>query len=198
MISVYSIKPKFQQLLRPILAMLFKMGFTANAITVASILLSLILGIIFWFYADNSWVFLVIPLGLLLRMALNALDGMMARTYNMQSKLGEILNEIGDVVSDIFIFFPLIKLPFINVYILFAFIVLSVINEFSGVLAKAISGERRYDGPMGKSDRALCIGLMCLLIYFWQDAQQYVNYALGMMIFLLIISTFTRLKKTIA
>ncbi len=198
MISVYSIKPKFQQLLRPILEILYKMGCTANAITVASILLSLILGVIFWFYADNSWAFLVIPFGLLLRMALNALDGMMARTYNMQSKLGEILNEIGDVVSDIFIFFPLIKLPFINVYLLFAFIVLSVINEFSGVLAKAISGERRYDGPMGKSDRALCIGLMCLLIYFWNDAQLYINYALGIMIFLLIISTYTRLKKTIA
>jgi CDP-diacylglycerol---glycerol-3-phosphate 3-phosphatidyltransferase len=197
MISVYNIKPKFQQLLRPILVGLYKMGVTANAITVASILLSLGLGVVFWFNFDENWVFLLISFGLLLRMALNALDGMMARTYNMQSKLGEILNEIGDVISDIFIFFPLIQLPFVHQNLLFIFILLSVINEFSGVLSKAISGERRYDGPMGKSDRALFIGLICLLVYFWKDAYLYVNYALGLMIFLLLISTYTRLKKTI-
>lgn len=50
-------------------------------------------------------VFLALPIGLLIRMALNALDGMMARTYNQTSKKGELLNEIGDVVSDVFVFF---------------------------------------------------------------------------------------------
>ncbi len=198
MISVYNIKPKFQQLLRPVLDKLYRLGCTANAITVTAILLSFVLGVVFWFYWDKPFVFLLIPFGLLLRMALNALDGMMARTYNMQTQLGEILNELGDVVSDVFIFFPLIRLPFIDAGLLFIFIILSIINEFSGVLSKAMSGTRRYDGPMGKSDRALCIGLMCLLLYFWKDAQLYVNYVFGLMILLLIISTYTRLKKTIS
>src|SRR5690606_19623268 len=103
--------------------------------------------------------FLALPVGLLLRMALNALDGMMARTYYQQSKAGEVLNEIGDIVSDIFIFFPLLIFEGQIVYLIVIFICLSIINEFAGLIGKVVSGERRYDGPMGKSDRAFIMGL---------------------------------------
>lgn len=33
-------------------------------------------------------------------MALNAIDGMLAREFNQQSTLGAILNEVGDIISD--------------------------------------------------------------------------------------------------
>jgi phosphatidylglycerophosphate synthase len=39
-------------------------------------------------------------------MALNALDGMLARECNQQTRLGAILNETGDVISDIALYFP--------------------------------------------------------------------------------------------
>src|SRR5699024_2953814 len=44
------------------------------------------------------------------------------------------------------------------------FVLLSVTSEMAGVIAEAASGERRYDGPMGKSDRAFLIGLLSVLI----------------------------------
>jgi len=87
MISFYKIKPKFQKLLKPILVGLYKLGITANQITVSSIILSFLIGFSLWFHPYYHWGLLVVPIGLLIRMALNALDGMMARTYNMQSKL---------------------------------------------------------------------------------------------------------------
>jgi CDP-diacylglycerol--glycerol-3-phosphate 3-phosphatidyltransferase len=34
-------------------------------------------------------------------MALNAIDGMLAREHDMQSPLGAMLNELGDVLSDV-------------------------------------------------------------------------------------------------
>ncbi len=196
MISVYNIKPKFQALLRPILLKLHAWGVSPNGLTLAAIALSFVAGLLFWQY-DNPIAYLIVAAALLLRMALNALDGMMARTYKMQSRLGEVLNEAGDVVSDLFIFFPFLKLPFINTYLLFAFIILAVINEFAGVLGKAMGGERRYEGPMGKSDRALFLGLICIVLYFWPAAQQYMNITFGLAILLLLISTFTRLKKAL-
>ena len=197
MISVYSIKPKFQQLLRPVLVALHGMGVTANALTLTAIALSAATGLVFWL-SDSRYIFLMVPLVLLIRMALNALDGMMARTYNMQSRLGEILNEMGDVVSDIFLFFPFVKVSFLNTYLLFAFILLAVVNEFAGILSKAMGRERRYDGPMGKSDRALFVGLGCVLMFFFPvSVQEYGNYGLILAIILLIISTFTRLKKAL-
>ena len=92
---------------------------------------------------------MIVAFGLLLRMMLNALDGMMARIYNLQSKLGEVLNEVGDIVSDVAIYFPLIIFESLRIEIAIIIILLSIINEFCGLMAKVISGERRYDGPMG-------------------------------------------------
>ncbi|QDP84935.1 CDP-alcohol phosphatidyltransferase family protein [Chryseobacterium sp. SNU WT5] len=197
MISVYQLKPKFQQLLNPVLLFLHKRKVTANQITIASIILSMIIGILFWNADSYNWFFLSLPIGLLLRMALNALDGMMARKFNQMSKLGEVLNEVGDIVSDVIIFFPLLKFQPDSLYLVVAFIVLSVINEFSGLLGKVIGEDRRYEGPMGKSDRALLLGVYGIVTFIGVHISSYSNYIFGAVILLLLISTFTRLKKAL-
>jgi CDP-diacylglycerol---glycerol-3-phosphate 3-phosphatidyltransferase len=196
MISFYQIKPKFQQLLSPILTALYKMGVTANMITWAAILLSILTGVLIWIHPYGI-IFLVLPISLLIRMALNALDGMMARTYHMQSKKGEILNELGDIVADLFIFFPLFYLFHLDLFCLLAFLFLLVINEYVGILAKAVSGTRRYDGPMGKSDRAFLVGLTSLILYFNSSLIFYTNYIFIFASILLIISTSVRVIKTL-
>lgn len=197
MISIYKLKPKFQQLLTPVLLFLHRNKITANQITVSSILLSVVIGILFWNADYSKWFFLGLPIGLLIRMALNALDGMMARKFNQTSKLGEILNEIGDIVSDVIIFFPLLKFQPEILYLVIIFIVLSVINEFAGLLGKAVGKDRRYDGPMGKSDRALILGLYGLLIFFGVNISGISDAVFGIIIALLVISTYSRLKKSL-
>ncbi|KFF24084.1 CDP-alcohol phosphatidyltransferase family protein [Chryseobacterium vrystaatense] len=197
MISVYKLKPKFQQLLTPVLLFLHKNHITANQITVSSILLSVVIGVLFWNADESRWFFLSLPIGLLLRMALNALDGMMARKFNQTSKLGEVLNEVGDIVSDVIIFFPLLKFQPESLYLIIIFIVLSIINEFAGLIGKAIGKERRYDGPMGKSDRALILGVYGLAVFFGADISGISKYIFGLLIILLIISTYIRLKKSL-
>lgn len=197
MISMYNIKPRFQELLKPIVAFLYKLGVTANQLTLSAIFLSFTMGVGLWF--SNVWHlgFLFVPIGLLFRMALNALDGMMARGYNMQTKLGEALNEIGDVTSDMFIYIPLIQIPGVSAEIISFFVGLSVVNEFAGVLGKVIGKERRYDGPMGKSDRALAIGLLCLCLYFYELESIYINTTIALCIGLMVVSTFIRIQKSL-
>ncbi|ANF51279.1 CDP-alcohol phosphatidyltransferase [Chryseobacterium glaciei] len=197
MISVYKLKPKFQQLLTPILLFLNKKKITANQITISSILLSVIIGVLFWNADISKWFFLSLPIGLLIRMALNALDGMMARKFNQTTKLGEVLNEIGDIVSDVIIFFPLLKFQPESLYLIIVFIILSIINEFAGLIGKAVGKERRYDGPMGKSDRALILGLYGLIAFFGVNISNYSQYIFGLIILLLLISTYTRLKNSL-
>lgn len=197
MISVYKIKPAFQQLLQPVLIGLRNRGVTPNQLTILAILLSFLLGYLFVSFPKRPYVLLLVPLGLFLRMALNALDGMMARQFKLQSKLGEVLNEVGDIVSDLALILPLLMVPEINQWIIISFALLTVLNEFAGVLGKAMGGERRYDGPMGKSDRVLVIGLFCLIWYFWPDLPNYGNYIFGAVNVLVIVSTFVRLKKSI-
>ncbi len=197
MISIYKIKPAFQKLLKPVLELLYRMGITANQITVSAILLSLLIGLSFWFSDINRWLFLALPIGLLLRMALNALDGMMARSYNQQSKLGEVLNEAGDVISDLFIYIPLLKFFSEETYIVAVFLCLSIVNEFAGLLGKAIGSERRYDGPMGKSDRAFLISIIGILLFFQINIREYAFYIFIIINLLLILSTYNRLSAAL-
>lgn len=197
MISIYKIKPKFQKLLLPILRFFNKLGITANQITFSAIFLSIVIGVSFWFADYNSYLYLVLPIGLLLRMALNALDGMMARIYNQQSKKGELLNEFGDIFSDLIIFLPLVKYESQDILLVVLFITLSIINEFAGLLGKVISNERRYEGPMGKSDRAFVIAVYGIIGFFQVDIKNNIPLIFILLILLLIVSTVIRLKKSL-
>ena len=197
MISMYNIKPKFQELLKPTLGFLYRRGITANQLTLSAVMLSFLMGMGLWFSKEWHFGFLFVPIGLLLRMALNALDGMMARSYNMQSKLGEALNEIGDVISDMFIYIPLIKIVGVSPELVAYFVGLSIVNEFSGVIGKVIGNQRRYDGPMGKSDRAFVIGLLCLCLYFYSIPAFYINIIIALCAVLIVISSYIRIKKAL-
>ena len=165
-------------------------------ITWCAILLSAATGALMWIHPYGKML-LLLPFSLLLRMALNALDGMMARTYDMQSKKGEILNELGDVVSDFLMFFPLFKLFSLRMEILIAFLFMSLVNEYAGILGKAIVGIRQYDGPMGKSDRAFVIGFLSLVFYFTTKIASYMDSIFIVITFLLVLSTYFRIKKTL-
>ncbi len=197
MISVYGLKPAFQKLLQPALRGLRKVGVSPNQITIVSVLLSIAMGYGVLQHQQHPIALLLVPIGYLFRMGLNALDGMMARQYHMQSQLGEVLNELGDVVSDIAIIFPFVIVPGISPVIIVAFGVLAILNEFAGLLGKALGKERRYDGPMGKSDRALFIALYCLVAYFWVGIEVYANALFGVAAGLVVLSTLIRLQKAL-
>src|SRR3989442_8128861 len=83
--SIYDLKPRFQALLRPLIARLAAWGCTPNLITSVALLVSLIVGSIILYVPQKSAVLLLLPAWLFLRMALNAIDGMMARELNLKS-----------------------------------------------------------------------------------------------------------------
>jgi CDP-diacylglycerol---glycerol-3-phosphate 3-phosphatidyltransferase len=164
MTSIYDLKPRFQGLLRPLTNALAGAGITANQVTVTATLLSIVTGTTIAFWPDKHWSLLLIAPVLFIRMALNAIDGMLAREHHQASKLGAILNELGDVLSDAALYLPLALVPGIEpVWVVLA-VLLAVISEMTGVVAVQIGAARRYDGPMGKSDRALVFGAVSLLL----------------------------------
>ncbi|MBZ9934730.1 CDP-alcohol phosphatidyltransferase family protein [Mesorhizobium sp. BR1-1-16] len=167
MASVYDLKPRFQALLRPLVRQLARAGITANQVTLAAALLSIAAGVALVVFAGSRASLLLMPLVLFLRMALNAIDGMLAREHGQKSRLGALLNEIGDVVSDGALYLALVPAlaPFgaAPAPIIF-FVFAAMLTEFTGVLGLTIGGSRRYDGPMGKSDRAAAIGFLTFIL----------------------------------
>jgi CDP-diacylglycerol--glycerol-3-phosphate 3-phosphatidyltransferase len=163
MASIYDLKPRFQYLLRPLLARLVRLGATPDTITWSALLGSSGVGAIVWFASDHQFCLLLLPMWLLVRLSLNALDGMMAREFRMATSRGAMLNELGDVLSDLALYLPLAGWCVTAAWPVIAFVCGAMLTELCGVLGQALGGRRRYEGPMGKSDRAALIGALSLL-----------------------------------
>ena len=163
MITLYSLKPRFQALLRPVVAGCARAGITANQVTLAAAAGSVAVGALIALVGHPA-IFLLLPAWLLARMALNAVDGMLAREHGQKSALGAYLNEIGDVVSDAALYLPFAVLPAFPLAAVGAAVLLAALSEFAGVLGLMVGASRRYDGPMGKSDRALVFGALATWI----------------------------------
>ena len=161
MISIYQLKPRFQSLLRPFVARLDRIGITANAVTLFATFVSCALGIVLIAFGSPR-LFLLLPLWMFLRMAFNAVDGMLAREFGHKSPLGAYLNELTDVVSDAALYLPFVFVAPFGWGSIAAVIFLSALSEMTGALGPMVGAERRYDGPMGKSDRAFVFGALGL------------------------------------
>lgn len=162
--SIYRFKPAFQKILRPWAVRLDAWGVRANHVTVMACLVSVACGLMLTLGTWPALAYGVIPLWMLVRMALNALDGMLAREHGHASDMGFFLNELSDVVSDAALCLPFVHLWPEDALWLLVIVVLAALSEMAGVLGLAIGAHRRYDGPMGKSDRAFVWGVVSAVV----------------------------------
>ena len=192
--TLYDLKPKFQALLRPLVAVLAGVGVTANQVTMVAAMISVGVGGYVMINAELRWVFVLIPVWLFLRMALNAIDGMLAREFGQRSHLGAYLNELTDVVSDAALYLPFafvapFSLPWISLIIF-----LAALSEFAGALGPSIGVPRQYAGPFGKSDRALLFGALGLWIGTGMPAPDWLVWLMPMCSILLVLTVSNRVR----
>lgn len=198
MASIYDLKPAFQNLLRPPTCALAAAGVTANQVTVAAALFSAGVGACIGFYPNARWPLLLLPAFLFVRMALNAIDGMLAREHGMKSRLGAVLNEIGDVLADTALYLPLAVVPGFSPWLVVVITILAIVSEMTGVVAVQIGASRRYDGPMGKSDRAFVFGLLALLLGLGVPTGDWLRYAQIVVGALLVVTILRRARRALA
>lgn len=193
--TIYELKPKFQNLLRPLTAKLFNLGITANQVTIFACIVSVFIGFLLVKFSHISALFFILPIWLFVRMALNAIDGMLAREFNQKSALGGYLNEATDVISDSALYLPFAFITPFDWGTIMLIIFLSQLSEFLGVLGQVLGRSRRYDGPMGKSDRAFAFGLFGMLYACFGELWQWVYYLGVLIIVLLVITCINRVKS---
>lgn len=165
MASIYDVKPAFQNVLRPLVGRLAGAGVTPNQVTVAALILCHGAAIAELLVPGHA-VLLLLPPVLFVRMALNAIDGMLAREHGPVTALGTLLNELGDVLGDFVLYLPLalrVGAP-LAVTALVLIVACAALGELAGVAGVQIGASRRYDGPLGKSDRAFVFGALGLAL----------------------------------
>jgi len=195
MISIYQLKPRFQALLRPIVGRLAAAGVTANQVTLAAMLISLALGLGLFLNAGSSGAFLLLPLWMFLRMAFNAVDGMLAREFRQQSPLGAYFNELSDVVSDAALYLPFVAVAPFGWGSVGAVIFLSAVSEMAGALGPMVGAPRQYDGPMGKSDRAFLFGALGLWLGLAGSLPEAAFWILPATTLAILLNTFNRIRS---
>lgn len=193
--SIYQLKPAFQNLLRPLVQRLFDNGTTANQITVLAGVISVVVGVAIACFAQHLWVFVLIPVWMILRMALNAIDGMLAREFGQQSRLGAYLNELCDIVADCALILPFALIADVSVLIVLSVTLLALFSEYSGVLGPMVGAARRYDGPMGKSDRAFVLGVLATGIALGWISALWINVVFGVVAVLLAYTLVNRVRQ---
>ncbi|WP_434678833.1 CDP-alcohol phosphatidyltransferase family protein [Pseudomonas sp. R1-18] len=198
MISIYQLKPRFQNLLRPLVKRLFDRGITANQVTLAACAVSILVGAIAALSIPHLWVFALIPAWMILRMALNAIDGMLAREFGQKSQLGAYLNELTDVIADSALFLPFALLPGVSLWLVVLVTLLAMLTEYAGVMGPMIGASRRYDGPMGKSDRALVFGVLGAGVALGWLAPLWINIVLAVVSALLVYTLVNRIRHGLA
>ena len=192
--SIYELKPKFQNLLRPLVKRLYNAGITANQVTLTACILSILLGALLTKFADISALFFLLPVWMFLRMALNAIDGMLAREFNQKTPLGGYLNEATDVISDTALYLPFAFVAPFGWGIVAFVIFLAFMSEFLGILGQIHGSGRRYDGPMGKSDRAFVFGLIGTIYAVLCQLPSWFSWALYAVAFLLALTCINRIR----
>jgi CDP-diacylglycerol--glycerol-3-phosphate 3-phosphatidyltransferase len=193
--TIYDLKPAFQNLLRPSCRALASAGITANQVTMVALLISFVVGALFALNPATRWAALLIPLWLFLRMALNAIDGMLAREHGMQSELGGFLNELSDVAADAALYLPFAMVAGVSPMLVVVTVILSLLTEMAGVVSVQVGASRRYDGPMGKSDRAFVFGLLGLLLGLGVDLGWWANLALLIVALLTTLTIYNRVTR---
>jgi CDP-diacylglycerol--glycerol-3-phosphate 3-phosphatidyltransferase len=192
--SIYQLKPAFQRLLRPLSDGLVRAGVTPNHVTLAGVALSAAAGAALATFPGRRWPLLLLPAVLFARMALNALDGMMAREHGLRTPLGALLNELADVVADAALYLPLAWLPGVPAAAVIVAVVLAGVSELAGVAAVQVGASRRYDGPMGKSDRAFLFGALALLLGCGVAAGPWLAWVLWLAVALLALTIVNRVR----
>lgn len=197
MASLYDIKPIFQARLRPITQELATRGITANEVTLAALALSLAEGLLLWIFPGAVLPLLMLPIVLFARMALNAIDGMLAREHGQASRLGALLNEICDMAGDAALYAPLALLPGVSGGLAVIAVLIALIAEGAGLASLLTGGTRRYDGPMGKSDRALAYAALALIAASGIGGALLIDLALLAIASLGILTIFNRVRGTL-
>lgn len=148
-------------------------------------------------YTQWHWLLLLVPPFLIMRMAMNALDGLLAREYGTATVAGELFNEALDIIGDTVCYGSLFFVPDGPLLSLTLMLILSWMAEFFGVMGKGFpGGVRRHETFLGgKPDRAVWMSILALLLFFQPEFVDDIAYYLLTMSFFIFGTSVLRIRK---
>ena len=157
--GIYGVKPRFQRALGGIEGWLIERRVHPDHLTLAALVLSGLGGAALCGSHWAPWLLLLVPIVAMVRTALNALDGMVAKSTGLARPWGEVLNETCDRVADVALFAGAAFAPGSAAGLGAAVLVAMLLSSYVGTVTRAAGGRRLYSGVMGKADRMIWLSL---------------------------------------
>ena len=197
-LSTYTLKRQFQELLLPAQDLLIEKKLSPNQITSIAFTMNVIAAFSLMALERGSLLSLGLIAVFFLRMALNALDGMVAKKTNQMTWRGAVLNEVTDYLSDA-LFLLALAIYTAEAWDLWALLGFSVMaSEFVSALVFSKPGlDKVNSGPLAKSDRTVFFGI-CLFLSFLPPASQWLEFALIVAVSLSLLTCFNRFRLVVA
>jgi CDP-diacylglycerol--glycerol-3-phosphate 3-phosphatidyltransferase len=139
-------------------------GVSPDALTVAAIPVGLAGAACLLLSPTLPGLLLAIPLLAALRLVLNLLDGAVARRTGRIHPRGELLNELGDRLTDIAFLAPVAFLPGAHQGIVLLGVVGAIFASVAGLAPRAAGGERIYRGVLSKPGRMALLGVNAIAV----------------------------------
>ena len=167
--GLYRVKPAAQRLVRPLVDASVTHGVSADALTIAAIPLAALGGLCLALSDSMPVLLLAVPLLAATRLILNLIDGQVARETGTAHPMGELLNELGDRVSDLLFIGGLAFVATVGPTLALAAVVAALLSSYTGVAAKAAGVPRQYGGIMSKPGRMITLSVAAPLAFIVAD-----------------------------
>jgi CDP-diacylglycerol--glycerol-3-phosphate 3-phosphatidyltransferase len=195
MVGIYQVKPAFQHSLRGVEDWLVEHRVHPDWITYAALVLSVLGGAAIYLAPGYIWLLAAVPIVAVVRTALNALDGLVAKRTGVARAWGEVLNEFCDRLADVALIGG-VALAAPSIHLLGAcVVVLMLLTSYLAILSKAAGGRRQYAGPMGKADRMIVLAIFAVVGLFLPLDLVY-NALLGLVLAGLAVTLVQRARAT--
>ena len=193
MVGIYQVKPAFQRSLRGAEDWLVAQRVHPDQLTYAALALSGLGGLCLYVAPERAWLLLFLPFVTIVRTALNALDGLVAKRTGLARPWGEVLNELCDRLADLALLAGLALAPGVNHLLGALAIVAVLLGSYLAILTKAAGGPRLTLGPMGKADRMVLLAVAAPL-GLWLPVVPLYDALLGLILVGVLITILLRLR----
>lgn len=190
-------KTWLQKLMHPLARLLFDDGVRAIHVTSCAGLISVAVGVLVAAFAFHPWVFVLVPIWMILRMLFNAVVAVLVSEFGQHSRLGTCAHELSRVVAETALFLPFAVIPKVSMLLVLTVALLAIFSEFAGLLGPLIKASRRRDGPMTSDLRLLCFGIFGAGIGSGYVLTAPINIALAVITVLLLLTIMTRIRMAV-
>lgn len=151
-----------------------RLGIHPNTVSYSSIAASAAAGLCFWQASAVPALLIAAVAFCYVRLWLNMLDGMVALASGKASRIGEIVNELPDRISDVLIFVGVAHSGLCHPLSGYWAAIFALLVAYVGILGQAAGAQREFSGIMTKPWRmvALHIGAWITLgLLWWGDGR---------------------------